>query len=102
MTDEDLIARLRSQIGDDVQHMYDHEALFRISADRIEQLAKELHTSRMASVIMDNTVAEAEAKLAKAMKFIGLAVELARFDSNPKLLDDMIYFKTEFELDKEV
>lgn len=36
------------------------------AAVRIEQLVKELHTSRMASVIMDNTVAEVEAKLAKA------------------------------------
>ncbi len=41
MTDEELIARLRSQIGDDVQHVYDHEALFRISADRIEELIAE-------------------------------------------------------------
>lgn len=41
MTDEELIARLRSQIGDDVQHVYDHEALFRISVDRIEALVKE-------------------------------------------------------------
>lgn len=38
MTDEELVKRMRSQIGDDVQCIYDHEALFRIAADRIEQL----------------------------------------------------------------
>lgn len=48
-----------------------------VAAERIEQLVatngqleKELHTSRMASVIMDNTVAEAESKLAKAVEAI--------------------------------
>ena len=41
-----------------------------------------------------------EAKLAKAMKLIGFAIEMARFDLAPKLLDDMIYFKTEYELEK--
>lgn len=40
MTDEELIKRLRSQIGDDVQQVYDHEALFRLSADRIEALLR--------------------------------------------------------------
>lgn len=38
MTNEELVKRMRSQIGDDVQCIYDHEALFRIAADRIEQL----------------------------------------------------------------
>lgn len=37
-------------------------------ADRIEQLEKELSISRMASVVMDNTVSELEAKLAKAVE----------------------------------
>jgi hypothetical protein len=35
---------------------------------RIEQLEKELNISRMASVVMDNGMAELEAKLAKAVE----------------------------------
>lgn len=42
----------------------------------------------------------AEAKLAKAVELIELAVELARFDLNPKLCDDMIDFVTDLELEK--
>ena len=36
-----LIEKLRSQIGDDVQHVFDHQALFRLAADRIEELEAE-------------------------------------------------------------
>lgn len=42
----------------------------------------------------------AEAKLARAVKLIGYAIELGRFELNPKLLDDLIHFKTEIELEK--
>ena len=42
MTDEELIKRLRSQVGDDVQHIYDHEVLFKFAADRIEELESKL------------------------------------------------------------
>jgi hypothetical protein len=38
------------------------------AADRIEELVKELNISRMASVVMDNTVEELEVKLTKAEK----------------------------------
>ena len=39
-----------------------------VRADRIEELVEELDISRMASVVMDNTVEELEAKLAKAVE----------------------------------
>ncbi|MEK9896804.1 MAG: hypothetical protein VW518_10335 [Burkholderiaceae bacterium] len=35
---DDLVKKLRSQIGDDIQEFYSHEALFRLAADRIEEL----------------------------------------------------------------
>jgi chromosome segregation ATPase len=41
MTD-DLVKRLRSQIGDDVQEVYLHEPLFALAADRIEALTTQL------------------------------------------------------------
>jgi hypothetical protein len=36
MTRDDLVRRLKSQIGDDVREIYSHEALFKAAADRIE------------------------------------------------------------------
>jgi hypothetical protein len=42
-------------------------------------------------------IEELEAKLAKAVKLIDLAVELAKWDLNPKLRDDMIDFTTELK-----
>ena len=105
ISDEDLIENIREAVAEgDLLVSWN---LADQAADRIEQLVaineelvKELHTSRMASVIMDNTVAEAEASLAKAVKLIGYAIELGRFELNPKLLDDLIHFKTEIELEK--
>lgn len=38
---DDLVKRLRSQIGDDVQEIYSHEALFKLAAARIEELEAE-------------------------------------------------------------
>ena len=35
---DDLVKKLRSQIGDDVQEIYSHEALFCLAADRIAAL----------------------------------------------------------------
>ena len=56
MADAELITYLRLQgLDKDIA-----------AADRIEELEKELNISRMASVVMDNTVEELEAKLAKA------------------------------------
>ena len=67
ISDEDLIENIREAVAEgDLLVSWN---LADQAADRIEQLVaineelvKELHTSRMASVIMDNTVAEAEAK----------------------------------------
>jgi hypothetical protein len=69
MTDEELIAQLRGEPtwGGIV-------VLTKQDANRIEALT---------------------AKLAKAVRLIDLAVELARWDLNPKLRDDMIDFTTE-------
>ena len=54
MTDDELIAYLKLQgLDKDVA-----------AANRIEELEKELNISRMASVVMDNTVEELESKLA--------------------------------------
>jgi hypothetical protein len=39
-----------------------------------------------------------EAQLARALKLIGLAVELARWDLNPKLRDDLIDFITQIQI----
>ena len=41
-----LIEKLRSQIGDDIQHVFDHEVLFRLAAARIEELEADLATAR--------------------------------------------------------
>ena len=40
-------------------------------------------------------IEELEAKLAKAVKLIEYAVEAGRWDLNPSLRDEMIYFTTE-------
>jgi len=94
MTDEELITKLRS-----VDAVMTHKA-----ADRIETLRAELKSTleREAETYRRHDAKDeaAEAKLAKAMRMIGYAIELARFDLYPKLLDDMIDFKTEFELEK--
>lgn len=98
MTDQELSNRLRKL----------HLAVdCRIAADRIEELVKErdealnqLDSTRHSVDVLEKRLTDKMAKLAKAMKFIGLSIELARFDLAPKLLDDMIYFKTEYELEK--
>lgn len=77
MTDEELIKWLRNLHPTDYELR--HGILQTKAADHIEQL---------------------NAKLAKAVKLIELAVELARFDLNPKLCDDMIDFVTDLELEK--
>jgi hypothetical protein len=64
MTDEELIARLRDAPADGLGT----ENLCLEAADRIEALTKELNICRMAQVVMDNTVVDLEAKLAKAVE----------------------------------
>lgn len=54
----DLIKKLRSQIGDDVSHIYDKEALFREAADEIERL-----TARIAALEAEN------ARMRDALRF---------------------------------
>ena len=116
MTDEELIKRLRLQS----EHV-PADTIFDAAADRIEQLVAineelvkerdEAQAGNHAANEYEPTWAEAvdiwkvnsqrlEAKLAKAVKLIGYAIELGRFELNPKLLDDLIHFKTEIELDK--
>ena len=56
---DDLIKFLRTSTS---------SAYNKTAADRIEELIKELDISRMASVVMDNTVEELEAKLSKAVE----------------------------------
>jgi len=68
---DDLKKRLRKLADDMEKHATDdwdeHEDVA-TAADRIEQLEQELSISRMASVVMDNTVSELEARLAKAVE----------------------------------
>jgi hypothetical protein len=102
MTDAELIARL-------------HKIACHMAADRIEALIaenKRLETRlgeynllwqaydgdlHQAYVDANEARIDAEAKLAKAVKLIDLAVELAQWDLNPKLRDDMIDFTTEIK-----
>ena len=69
---DDLVKKLRSQIGDDIQEFYSHEALFRLAADRIEELEKQLRwvlDERDATfALMLKRAETAEAKLAKAVE----------------------------------
>ena len=45
-------------------------------------------------------IEELEAKLAKAMRLMGLSVELGRWDLNPSLRDEMIDFIAELKGDE--
>ena len=94
LTDEELIAHLRLQgLDKDVA-----------AADRIEELVRDrkfiLDERDRTFALMLTRTETAEASLAKAVKLIGYAIELGRFELNPKLLDDLIHFKTEIELEK--
>ena len=119
ISDEDLIENIREAVAEgDLLVSWN---LADQAADRIEQLVAineelvkerdEAQAGNHAANEYEPTWAEAvdiwkvnsqrlEAKLAKAVKLIGYAIELGRFELNPKLLDDLIHFKTEIELDK--
>ena len=58
-TNQELIERLRVDEPACEEHFTAN-----LAADRIEELVKEMDISRMASVVMDNTVEELEGKLA--------------------------------------
>jgi hypothetical protein len=66
---DDLVTRLRSQIGDDVQHIYDHEALFKQAAARIAELEALLKETKevLRDVVADENCwgVRAEALLAR-------------------------------------
>lgn len=42
----DIVDKLKSQIGDDPQHIFDHEALFKLSVAEIERLRTEVEELR--------------------------------------------------------
>ena len=62
--------------------------------DRIEELEKACNEWAEVSQSNYQRAKAAEAKLAQAVKLLELAVELARWNLNPKLRDDMIDFTT--------
>lgn len=43
---DDIVAKLKSQIGDDVQKVYDHEALFKEAAAEVLRLREALERVR--------------------------------------------------------
>lgn len=108
MTDEELIAQLNKMSPlFCYENPQDSEVCAIKAAERIEELLKQRyavmsfnHATNQENYRYQERTRDAEAKLAKAMKLIGLSIEMASFDLNPKLLDDMIYFKTEYELEK--
>ncbi len=61
-----------------------------MSDDMIESLAEQCEA-------LEAKLAECEARLGKAVELIDLGVELARWDLNPKLRDDMIDFTTDLK-----
>ena len=75
-TDQERITKLRDGTWDQTVvrgpnptgFCVDETPFIQETADRIEELVKELNISRMASVVMDNTVEELESKLTKAVE----------------------------------
>lgn len=61
-----------------------------MSDDMIESLAEQCEA-------LEAKLAECKVRLGKAVKLIDLGVELARWDLNPKLRDDMIDFTTDLK-----
>lgn len=71
----DILDKLKSQIGDDVQHIFDHEALFKLAASEIENLRAELgdlHSARDRILCL----VEENQKLERKVAAIKEAVEL--------------------------
>ena len=111
MDDKELITALRSQIGDDVQHVYDHEALFRISADRIEALAKERDAlaERLEREIADCDAADRRAarfadhaeRLEADLEYANKRIEHAfeRIERQAQTIDDLVLSKSRVELE---
>lgn len=66
----DPVKRLRSQIGDDLQEVYSLEALFRLAADKIEQLTAERDEAGAGWHKYESAWMTAEGKLADAEALI--------------------------------
>jgi len=62
--------------------------------DRIEELEAKLKTTDEIGLAFKEDAGQLREKLAQAVKLIELAVELAQWNLNPKLRDDMIEFTT--------
>jgi hypothetical protein len=62
-----------------------------INGEKIEALTAELNTCRMAQVVMDNTVAELEAKLAKAVEALDEAIYLLAPDEKDMMRQAGVY-----------
>lgn len=58
----DILEKLKSQIGDDVQQIYDNEALFKLAAAEIDRLRKEVEEQRAkaARYVLDTTATKRE------------------------------------------
>lgn len=129
ISDEDLIEKIREavsegdllvswnladQAADRIEELV-KEVDRRIEPEQVEDLIKlaepimaelygvecsyrEAAEAKLAKCLEQNALLEA--RLSKAVKLIGYAIELGRFELNPKLLDDLIHFKTEIELEK--
>ena len=97
MTDEELTKQLRDLSAGPSDEM---QRIGNKAADCIEQLVIQARFLDDLNSVAVTAKDQAEAKLAKAVKLIGYAIELGRFELNPKLLDDLIHFKTEIELEK--
>lgn len=61
---DDIVAKLKSQIGDDVQQIYDHEALFKAAAAEVLRLREALEEiCNLPDVDADNRIVIAHAAL---------------------------------------
>jgi hypothetical protein len=61
-----------------------------INGEKIEALTAELNTCRMAQVVMDNTVAELEAKLAKAVEALEIIRDRQYYRMGPGITAQVI------------
>jgi hypothetical protein len=77
---DSLVRKLRSQIGDDVQEIYSHEALFRLAADQIEALEAQLAQRDAALKAADDLAQHAhDFTTATGFGVIGMADALAAY-----------------------
>ena len=126
MSDEELIAQLRSMhwcvttldngvgvsnstvaadAADRIEALTEQLAAAQQDADEAEAYAEEVEADRKktyeALLKVTRIHGEVETKLAKAVKLLELAVELAQWNLNPKLRDDMVDFTTTVKGEKD-